>query len=416
MNVYNRIVCVCIILLSVACAATAQRQSKKEVLSIDDNFPGGNIIVDSVKGKDIYIHHDLHDTERNWFFWNFRVKGAAASTLTFHFMHPWQQFDAINVVGVHGPAVSRDGGITWSWLGMENATGKSFSYTFSSQETDVRFSMGMPYTQENLTSFLKKYQNHPNLEMATLGITRKGRNIERLHVGNIEGNPKYRVLLTARHHACEMMTNYLIEGAIESILANAEEGAWFRKNVEFMIVPFVDKDGVEDGDQGKYRRGRDHNRDYSDESIYASTRAIRSYVPAWSDERLAVMLDLHCPYIAGKDHEQIHLVGLASPTVAKQQEKFSAILQRTAQAERALPYQTSFNIPFGTSWNTVANYGKGKSISRWASELKEVRLASTLEFPYANASGQMVTQANARAFGHVLAKSMYEYLVSLDKE
>ena len=404
------------ILFSLHGVTGVQAQSRKEMMTIDDNFPGGNIIVDSVKGKDIYIHHDLHDTERNWFYWYFRIKGASGSTRTFHFTHPWQQFSAINVVGVHGPAISRDGGITWSWLGMENATGKSFTYTFSGQEKDVRFSMGMPYTQENLTSFLDRYKNNKHLDIATLAVTRKGRIVERIHVGNTEGNPKYRILLTARHHACEMMTNYLLEGVIETVLGNAEQSAWLRKNVEFLVVPFVDKDGVEDGDQGKYRRARDHNRDYSEESIYASTRAIRAYVPVWSDEKLAVMLDLHCPYIAGKDHEQIHMVGLSSPGVSKQQEKFSSILQRTSESGNGLPYQTSFNIPFGTSWNTVANYGKGKSISRWASELKEVKLASTLEFPYANASGKIVTQENARDFGRILARSLYEYLLLLEKE
>ena len=76
-----------------------------------------------------------------------------------------------------------------------------------------------------------------------------------------------------------MMANYLIEGIIETVLGNGKQGEWFRKNVELLIIPFVDKDGVEDGEQGKYRRGRDHNRDYSGESIYASTRAIRNYVP-----------------------------------------------------------------------------------------------------------------------------------------
>lgn len=62
----------------------------------------------------------------------------------------------------------------------------------------------------------------------------------------------------------------------------------------------MDKDGVEDGDQGKNRLPHDHNRDYTGESIYASVRASRDFVPHWSVGRLKFALDMHCPYILGK--------------------------------------------------------------------------------------------------------------------
>ena len=86
------------------------------------------------------------------------------------------------------------------------------------------------------------------------------------------------------------------------------------KRVEFFVVPFVDKDGVEDGDQGKNRRPHDHNRDYGgradgDHSIYASTRALRERIPAWSGGKLRVALDLHCPWIRGEHNEVIYFVG-----------------------------------------------------------------------------------------------------------
>jgi hypothetical protein len=54
-------------------------------------------------------------------------------------------------------------------------------------------------------------------------------------------------------------------------------------------------------------------------------------------------------------------------------------------------------------------------MARWASEFKEIKLATTLEFPYANASGSAVTQKNTRVFGHTIARALYEYLLSLDK-
>ena len=55
---------------------------------------------------------------------------------------------------------------------------------------------------------------------------------------------EYRVLLTTRHHARESMGSYVVEGILETILAGGEDGRWLRDHVEFMAVPFMDKDGL----------------------------------------------------------------------------------------------------------------------------------------------------------------------------
>jgi hypothetical protein len=55
---------------------------------------------------------------------------------------------------------------------------------------------------------------------------------------------------------------------MSALLSESKDGRWFRENVEVVIVPFMDKDGVEEGDQGKNRKPHDHNRDYIGESIH----------------------------------------------------------------------------------------------------------------------------------------------------
>ena len=67
-------------------------------------------------------------------------------------------------------------------------------------------------------------------------------------------------------------------------------------------------------------------------------------------------------------------------------------------------------MPFGTAWNTAANYGKQKSCSRWGSEQPKVLMASTIEIPYANVGTVTVTAENARAFGKDLAQALRRYL------
>jgi hypothetical protein len=46
----------------------------------------------------------------------------------------------------------------------------------------------------------------------------------------------------------------------------------------------------------------------------------------------------------------------------------------------------------------------------WAGALPDIEVASTLEIPYANASGREVNAATARALGRDLAKALTEYL------
>jgi hypothetical protein len=232
-----------------------------------------------------------------------------------------------------------------------------------------------------------------------------------LRAGCLDGAPKHRILLTARHHACESMASYTLEGVLSAIVAEEEDGKWFRENVEVIVIPFMDKDGVEEGDQGKYRRPRDHNRDYIGESIHPEVAALRTKIP---DERIHLALDLHCPGIRGDHHEDIYIVGSPDAAMWEQQQAFGSLLEKINRSH--LPYHTSSNLPFGQSWNTASNYTAGKSFGRWAAELEGIHLSISMEIPYANAGGATVTPESARVFGHSLAKTIRAYLEWLEKD
>lgn len=384
------------------------------LFTVDDEFAGGNIVVDSIDGNTVYLHQDLNDTKSNWFYWYFRVRGAAGETLQFRFTHPWGAArNERGAIGVHGPAVSLDGGWTWRWIGADAIEGKSFRYRFGDDQHDVRFSFGMPYTEEHFQAFIDPYRGHLNVDLGALAITRGGRSVERLHIGSIHGGAKYRIVITARHHASEMMTSYVLEGLIRHLLEDQREGAWFREHVEALIIPFMDKDGVEQGEQGKGRRGRDHNQDYEGESIYASTGALRKYVPLWAQGRLVAGIDLHCPYISGGSHETIHQVGSSNAAIWNGQQTLAALL---AQATRnsVLRYHAANDLPAGTSWNKADAKGATRKFREWIESIGGVRLATTLEFPYANASGGVVTQDSARRFGADLAVALTRYLQGIE--
>lgn len=393
----------CLVVL--ALGASIVPASATSSFAIDADYPGGNIVVERIEGDTIVLHPDLRDTEGWWFYWSFRVRGAQGRSLIF-------TFSGRNPIGVRGPAVSTDGGRSWTWLGAEAVQEASFQYAFPADAGEMRFSFTIPYLEENLQEFLAGYEDHPHLVVRELCTTKNGRSVERLHVGRLDGNPPHRVLVTARHHACESMASYVMEGVLEAILADDDDGSWFQRNVEVLAIPFMDKDGVEEGDQGKNRRPRDHNRDYIGESVHASVGALRTFVPDWSDGRLVVAFDLHCPHIRGPHNEVIYIVGSANERIWSQQQEFGRLLESLQSGP--LVYRASDNLPFGQAWNTGANMGAGRSFSRWASEVEGIRLAATFEIPYANAGGRPVTAESARAFGGSLARALRSYLERID--
>jgi len=382
-------------------AGGGSAKGRRNNMLIDGDYAGGNIRVDRVEGDVVYLQQELRDTEGWWFYWNFRVRGAAGRRLTFAFTNG-------NPIGTRGPAVSLDGGLSWEWLGMAAVHESSFDYEFSENAGDVRFCVSIPYLEADLKRFLGRHERNQYLEVTELCRTRKGRSVERVRIGCINDVPRWRIVITARHHACEMIADYAMEGIFEAVLADTEEGNWFRENVEIMAVPFMDKDGVEDGDQGKNRKPRDHNRDYMGKSIHPTVNAMRELVPVWSEGVPLIAVDLHCPWIRDTHNEAIYMVGSADPVNWSKQCEFGKVLESVVEGE--LPYLTEDNLPFGEAWNNGANFDTGKSFTRWASELEGIILATAFEIPYANARESTVTAGNARVFGKSIAKAFRVYL------
>ncbi|HIT76697.1 MAG TPA: hypothetical protein IAA98_14030 [Candidatus Avipropionibacterium avicola] len=189
-------------------------------------------------------------------------------------------------------------------------------------------------------------------------------------------------------------------------------GRWLGENVEFLIVPFVDKDGVEAGDQGKNRAPHDHNRDYGPTGgRYASVRAIRDLVRDPRTGRIDMAIDLHDPWMFGPDHESISLVGGPDAAIWTEVERFAAQLERSSVGP--LPYRSSANTPYGTSWNTDANCPAPlQSNNGFLDTVPQVAMHLTLEFPYASADDHEVTAETSRLFGADLAQAIHDHLRS----
>lgn len=382
-------------------------------MQADTDFPGGNALIEVIAEDEIEVRPDLRDTIGTWFYWYFRVRDCAGRRLTVRAVG-----DQRPPLGVRGPAVSLDSGRTWRWLGAAAVHDGAFEVAVPQECGDVRFSVGMPYTTADLEEFLARFQGQAGLARSELTRSEGGRSVDLLTFGRTDGAADVRLLFTCRHHSCEAMASHVLEGAIAQVLGGDDPASeWLRAHAEFVVVPFVDTDGVEAGDQGKNRAPHDHGRDYGpSEGIYASVRAIRDLLREPRVRPFDVVLDLHCPNIVpGPTNERIYFVG--SPDM----DNWARVQQLADELEHGavgpLPYRRSNDLPFGTAWNVAKNFVTRderaipqQSIGWFLDEEPGSGLHAILEFPYANAEGAEVNAGTARAFGADLARAIERYL------
>lgn len=360
-------------------------------MNIHANFTGGNIRILRIDGSHVYMQNEIRDTMEDWFYWAFCVEGAQGTTLTFHFDKKW--------LGYYGPAVSHDLH-NWRWKDEEAAAGASdtFTYTFGGDEACVYFAHNMLYHPAMFDDFCKEL----GLEKRTLCKSERGRDVPYLRVG--QGSET--ILLTARHHACESTGSYVLEGVLRELIRNPIP------DTEIVAVPFVDYDGVIDGDQGKSRAPYDHNRDYipETEAIYASVREIRKMAAA---KPLRYAFDFHSPWHLGSQNDWV-FVPQKHFDILKNITRFQRFLEQAITPE-SLPYSPEGTYMPGEDWNKVGSPCFGTYMHATAG----AELAFTLETPYFMAldvphtngygSGVAFSAARGRELGRCFARALHEY-------
>ncbi len=346
-------------------------------MKISRDFEGGNIRVLSAENDHVHLECELRDTEGDWFYWAFRVQGAAGRRVTFDFSpRDW--------VGSFGAAVSHDM-IHWAWGGVPSENFTSFTYDFADGEDDVYFCHSLPYSLARLERFFREYR----LPESTLCRSGQGREVPMVTLG--KGDQTW--LFTSRHHCCESTGTYVLEGILSEFLEHPVEG------VKVMAVPFVDLDGAVNGDQGKNRAPHDHNRDYTDHPIYSAVRAVKELAET---EPITYMFDLHAPY---------HRSDLYPFEVRKNramrdvQVRFGELLERECAADPlALRYVAGHDIDEGVSWNQGGPMSAAST--GFFAHREGVRLCLSMETPYFGTPEQPVTQENLVRYGRCLARAI----------
>lgn len=357
------------------------------VVQIRSDFPGGNVRVLAQKPGEVKIAPDLRGG-RPWFYWCLEAKAVEPGRVTFVLPERVAGFKH-GGVGFQGPAVRADPTEPWKWMGPANVKDGAFSYTFAKAGQRVRLAVTIPYLQTDLEAFLKRNAASPHLTQGVLTRSTRGRSVELLRIGT----PRLGVqpmLITARHHAAETMASFVFEGFLQAALSDSPAGRAFRSKYVLYAVPFVDKDGVEEGDQGKNRRPHDHNRDYGPDSRYPEIRAIKKLD---QQHNFRFALDFHCPTLVMRDHQVMYFVGAREHP----RYNFENVSELAKWIRRGLPK----NAPHGPLvWLRKAKKQVPMN-SHYFGFKENAVLAATLEFPFAP-PGKATDLASCRRYGHAI--------------
>ena len=353
-------------------------------VAVRAGFAGGNVKVLKNAPGVVHVAPDLRG-DRAWFYWSFEAVADAPGRV--RFVLP-AKVAGHGGVGYQGPAISVDAGKTWRWMGAEDANANAFTVTFARPGQAVRLAVTIPYVPADLERFLKAHAGSPHLTRTVLTRSRKGRAVPLLRVGAPAGGRRA-LLVTCRHHACETMASFVLEGLLAAALADTPAGRAFRRQCVLYAVPFVDRDGVEDGDQGKFRRPHDHNRDYGSGSIYPEVEAIEKLA---DEHNVRFLLDLHCPTLRYGDHQALYFVGPSNAPAAN----LANIRRLAALIKAALPPRA----PVGPLvWlKERPRMPTGSNCNRWFAYRPATILAATLEIPFAPPKAD-VSRANTRRIG-----------------
>ena len=359
-------------------------------VSIRTKFPGGNVHVEKNRAGTIHVAPDLRG-DNPWFYWYFEAKATQPGRVTFVFPKKVIGFKN-GAIGYQGPAISADQGKTWQWMGTETVQENTFYYDFKKAGEEIRFAVTIPYVQTNLDRFLEKYAKNPHLKRSVLTKSRAGRKVDLLRIGT-PGPNKIAVLMTARHHAVETMASYVLEGILQEAMSDSPDGNAFRKKYVLFVVPIVDRDGVEKGDQGKNRKPVDYNRDYGEKSIHPEVRAIKQL---HAKQKFRITLDFHCPTLVMKDHQVMYFIG------PKEQpehnfENVSAFAERIKSGlPKSAPYGPLVWLRTGKKFLPMNSY--------YFAFQKGVLMAATLEFPFAP-PGKATDPASCRRYGQIILQA-----------
>ena len=326
-----------------------------------------------------------------WFY--FRMTGVAHKQVQLFFYHtdpvrPFYSFD----------------GQYFERFSEQEATFRHVSKHFTRDTVYVAYYT--PYTYSHFQKRISDWKScGPVIRVDTIGWSAQRRPVQMLTVTDpsVPDDQKRRVYIHARIHPGETPAAWFAEYLIDTLLANTEEAASWRRSTVFYIVPCANPDGVVNGLSRSNIQGIDLEMNYQapDSLTAPEVYAIKKTVKRLTIERpLDIVLNLHSQ-TTPRTSFWIHTAVSTSLSFFQQQMQFAHV-------------HTEQN-PFFSQDDLLFSDLSAHCIEGWLWEqYQDKTLALTFETPYTyyrnNPYGEWVTLDNLNLLGRHFLRAVSKYL------
>ncbi len=232
--------------------------------SISLDFEGSSLGSWSVSGDTLLLslRQDTNASTRYWF--AFQVEGAAGRDLVFRIPASENMYGPSGWQGKQ-PVATADGGATWSRIADAESTGGFFTFRYRPGTDADRVALTLPYTFSRWLDYRSAIVGDQRVRSAeTIGRSLGGNPLHMLEVTSPLGSDQDKALVwaVARQHPGEPEGSHMMEGLINWLLGGSAEADALLESARVFLVPFLNPDGVLEGNQRVNQAGLDLNRQW----------------------------------------------------------------------------------------------------------------------------------------------------------
>jgi hypothetical protein len=233
---------------------------------IDTGFENASPLWYDVADGIIRIHllydHERASPNRAAGHIHFRLHAKPGARLTLEFKNldnVWNSQPGSVARELKTVVVSEDGR-TWRPHPTESLPGDRVQLYLTMTGPKLFVARVEPYRLSDLDGLLASIRSSPLVQIAPIGKTVAGRELEIVRIGAAAA--PYRVFVRARAHPWEAGSNWIAQGLIQRLLKNDDDAKRFLKVYSVYVLPMANKDGVARGGTRFNLHGKDLNRNW----------------------------------------------------------------------------------------------------------------------------------------------------------
>ncbi|MFW6438264.1 MAG: M14 family zinc carboxypeptidase [Armatimonadota bacterium] len=177
----------------------------------------------------------------------------------------------------------------------EHADGRrSLRFSHEGGADTVAAAFCFPYAPQDLDATLADLGD--SWERDLIGVTHESRPLERLRLTGGHSGERPGVYFMARQHSGETPGSWVLDGILRFLSSDEDDATELRERLDVWACPFVDLDGVVNGDYGKDALPWDYNRAWEQLPMRAAVHAIqRDLLRFYERTAPRIVIDLHGP-------------------------------------------------------------------------------------------------------------------------